>query len=115
MLAASSATAQEAFKAVAKKLGKSPGTVQQKYYAMKKASGTPTARQSKAAKVPAGGYSRGQLARLTLAGLVKLIDTAKQVLDAKQADLEKAEKAELAAINAKYDAERAALKNPLKA
>jgi hypothetical protein len=108
-------TAQAAFERVAKKLGKSKGTVQQKYYAMKKASGTPTARQARAAKVPAGGYSRGQLARLEPADLVKLIETAKQVLEAKEADLAKAEEAELAAVKARFAAERKAIARAKKA
>ncbi len=106
-------SAKAAFERVAKKLGKTTGTVSQKYYNLKKSSGAPTARQARGAKVPAGGYSRGQLSRLDPADLVKLIATARAVLDAKKGNLKKAEEQALAEVKAKFEAERKAIADAL--
>jgi hypothetical protein len=114
-------TAKVAFEDVARKLGKNVGTVQAQYYGLQRKAGKGTTTQGgrprKAAPVTvsfSSAYSKGALGKLDVTELVTLIENARAILATRKSDLAEREKAEKAAIEAKYKAERAAVERALK-
>lgn len=101
-----SATAKQAFETVAKELGKSTGTVQQKYYNLQKAAGGSSAprkrgrpagstnRSTSAAPRAAstGGTSAAALRTMTVDELVTLAKNVKGEIDRRSAELAAASK-----------------------
>jgi hypothetical protein len=102
-----SATAKQAFETVAKELGKSTGTVQQKYYNLQKAAGGSSAprkrgrpagstNRSTASAAPRaasnGGTSAAALRTMTVDELVTLAKNVKGEIDRRSAELAAASK-----------------------
>lgn len=100
-----SATAKQAFETVAKSLGKSVGTVQQKYYNLQKKSGAPKRRGRKPGSTnsaatatrratsggAAGGpYSATAVRALTIDELVSLASRVKDEVDRRKRELDAA-------------------------
>ena len=111
---ASAPSAKAAFDQVAKQLGKSPGTVQQKWYAMQRAGGSAVRRASAVTTSYTSAYSKGALARLDPGELAKLIENAREVLATKKSQIADQEKAELEAVKARFKAQREAVEAALK-
>lgn len=59
-------------------------------------------------------YSKGALSKLDPDALVKLIENAREVLKAKKDELSEREKAEMAALKARFESERKAVDAALK-
>lgn len=105
---ASSPTAREAFQKVAQELGKSPGTVQQKWYAMQRAAGKgrgrgPSPRKASAARHRATSGGRpgrsgsanagvGDLRALPIDDLIELARDVKAEIDRRRRELDEASK-----------------------
>jgi len=104
----SSRTAKEAFETVAKQLGKSTGTVQQKYYNLQKKTGAPSSRRrgrpagsakstpsSVSHRAPRQGASlpnANELRGLTVDELVSLATRVKAEVDRRRQELDAASK-----------------------
>lgn len=110
-------TAKAAFDQVAKKIGKSPGTVQQKWYSMQRAAGKGVAAGTKAAsqvRVSYTPFGKAALRKLDAEELVTLIHNAREILQTKKDEIEERAQRERDALEARLRSEKAAIEQALK-